>query len=378
MQNGVIIALVIIVIAVIGLFLLYGSGSSSTSTQTTSPQTQYTSTYTTAPSSATSGTPVVMTDPPYAPAGTSAEVITYSDVMVHTTGPNGGWVAANGSGSLDFASTTSSSSQVMANVNLAANSSVNAVQYTIDSAYVVVNGTDTAVTVTNPTVTANVSGNVSSNSAIIIYTSPTVVATYNQNSTTYVMQPSSRAVVAANAGVSSNANVGSTFALSSSANAQVSASAPNITITSASISTSGNTTSISVTIKNNGNSAVVLNNVLIYGKQAATASSGSGLGLGLNLSVGSLLSAVVANVTASNELAFTTSGSVPLALTTSSSGMASSGTIVNSSYSTTLTYTGNISYDSGHVSDSLSSGSQYMIVVTGSGGAAASTTVTAT
>ncbi len=368
---------IVVVIVVVGAFLLMGHGSGTgaqTPAQSTTPQSGQSSQPTTVSSSGpTSSTPVVMSDPPYAPAGTSEEAIAYSDVMVHTT--NGGWVAANGSGTINLNSTTAASAYVMAYANTTANSNIDMVRYHIDNAFVTVNGTDHPVAIANSNVTADVSGSgsASSGSAVLIQNTPTIVALYSNGTVTYAMQTSARAVVASSSGISSA--VGSQVALSSQASAQLSASAPQISITAASISTANNQTSVTVTVKNNGGNATTINNVLVYGNQSASAAAGSSVGL--ITPVGGLSVNILASINSSNMLALSTSSSSGLALTSSPSQMSSSGVTVNSNSAATMTFTGHVQYDSNNVNDRLKKGSQYMIVVTGSAGAAASTTTTA-
>ena len=78
--------------------------------------------------------------------------------------------------------TTNSTSKVIAHASLAANAKVDMVKYTINSAYIVVNGTTYNVTIANSTVSSSVQGNgtVNGSTAIVMDVSPTVVATYNQ------------------------------------------------------------------------------------------------------------------------------------------------------------------------------------------------------
>ena len=75
-------------------------------------------------------------------------------------------------------------------------------------------------------------------------------------------------------------------------------------------------------------------------------------------------------------VAFSTSGS---SLTQVSSNSNASGSAsVSSGASTTFNYNSELVYDSGVLHSTVSSGSQYQIIVTGSNGAYATTNVTAT
>ncbi len=370
---------VIVVIVIIVALLTYrapqtSGGSTTVPVHTTSIA--QTTVATTAPPqvSGTASVPVLMTDPPHTPASVTGEVVTYSNVMVHTTGATGGWVSATGSGTVNLASTINSNAQVIANAQLAANATVDQVQYTIDSAYVTANGTQKSVVVTNPTVMANVSGasSLGSNATIVIDTSPTVIVTYNQSGTVYVLQPSARAIVSTNADVSSTASVGSAVSLNADVNSELNASAPLLTISSASITTANSTATISVDVQNNGNSGVTINNVLLYGQQNANTTAGINL-----LVLRNVLLSLSANITASGMTALGTSSSGALSIESSSSAVTSSGIGIAPHGSAMLTFNGQLTYASGQVQSSLSKGAQYNIVVTGGGGGSASTTVTA-
>ena len=136
--------------------------------------------------------PVVMTDPGQFPAGTNAAVMTYSQMQVWASG-NGasgsGWVTVQGSGSVNLTAIQNGSGQVVGYAGLTANATVEAVKYTVASAYIVVNDTRYNVTVPNSQTTANVTGstNAAINSTILVDITPTIVATYNQNATTVAL-----------------------------------------------------------------------------------------------------------------------------------------------------------------------------------------------
>jgi len=384
-----IIAVIVIAIAAVGLYSIYGSNKGSSYTTTTA-----TSGYSTSIQNGGQGrqVPIMMTDPTYAPTNVKAVVITYSNVMVHTTGAGGsGWVSGSGSGTVNITSATvaNSTSKLIAYANVSANTNINMVQYTVTSAYVVVNGTAHNVAIANPTVTVNVTGNgqVSQSTAVLVDISPTVVATYSQNTTGYSMSSSSSAVVLAYAGVSSSTNVGSNVALSANAKAQVSSSAPSIVITNATLSTAGNSTRVAVTVKNNANTSVSLNNLILYGQQ--TAKTNSSLGLNLSITGGilvgnagstasvKLFSGLLLSISNSGIVAFSAMPSSSLSLSANGGASGAAGATLAPGASTTLTYNGKLYFDSGAVQSSLKSGSQYNVVVTGSGGAAANSTVTA-
>ena len=102
-----------------------------------------------APTSATSPTPapapttvayaVALTDPPSVPAGTTAVLVNYSGVGVHTE--DHGWVYANASGSVDLLA-LQNLSVVLAQVSVPANATVNEVRLYVANASIAVNGTE--------------------------------------------------------------------------------------------------------------------------------------------------------------------------------------------------------------------------------------------
>ncbi|MDE1849430.1 MAG: hypothetical protein KGI00_01740 [Candidatus Micrarchaeota archaeon] len=387
------LAWVIVAIAVIGvLWYITSKGSGNQYGTTTSGSSLYTTAggYTTAPTTVASNTqqtPVRMTDPLYGPTGTQAVVMSYSNVMLHTTGnsgvSNGGWVTAQGSGTVNLTSAVNSS-VLLANANLAANTTVNIVRFDVVSAYAIINGTRYNITVPNNQVTAAVHGSskINSSSAVLVDITPVISAAYNQNATSLTMAPAAKAVLVASAAGSANSSIGSSLDLNADERAALNAATPKITITSASVSASGNTTTVSVTVKDDSNSSVAINNIIVYGNQNASAKAG--VGVGANVGVGggiganasaSALARVKLNVMTFRtvNLVATSSGSL---VQVSGSANAASNYTMQPGATTTLDYSGTLSYDSGMVTGRLQSGSTYNIIVTGSGGARASTTVT--
>jgi hypothetical protein len=113
--------------------------------------------------------------------------------------------------------------------------------------------------------TASVTGSstVNSSSSILIDLSPVVAAIYTENSTVFVMVPSLRAVVVGNG--KSAFRVGETKPLSHDEVNVLNSTVPKISITGATLSAVGNSTHLEVTVKNNANSSVTLDNVELFG-----------------------------------------------------------------------------------------------------------------
>ncbi len=213
---GVIILLVILVVAA-----YYLMGMSATTSTTTSP---YGST--TSPNQRTSQVPVLMTDPPSMPAGTTAYVITYSNVSLYKTSPNGsGWVNAQGSGTVNLMN-LNTTAQVIGYANAYSNTSISAVQYQINSATITVNGTTYNVANASALLTAQVSGSpaLNSSTSVLIDMGPTVTASSSGSAKTFTaVSTSSKVVIINNATFTANAraNVGVTLNLNATLVAQL-------------------------------------------------------------------------------------------------------------------------------------------------------------
>jgi hypothetical protein len=365
---GVIVIVVIIIGAVVVLM-----GKTTYPTIPISAPTSSSSVYTTTlgSSAQTQQTPIMMTDPPHVPMGTSALIITYSSVMVYTNGTNGssGWVDTSGNGSANLMA-LSGVGQTLATATVAANSSISAVAFTITSAQITVNGTTYNVSIPSGTnIMAQVVGNtqVNQSAGVLVDLTPTVSVMVQNNATTFAVTPSSKAIVTTTTNTS--VQVGATVSLSAGAYVQLLAATPDIVITSANISTSGNTTTTSITVQDQSNSSVTLNNVQVYGQQNVSSSSGGLLGglfgtLGLQIQSLGVLNFVIGS-----------SGS--LSIPNSNASFSGSGYVLTPGSSTTLVYSGTALYGGSVVSTPVV-GSSYDIVVTGSDNAQASSAVNAT
>ncbi len=378
---GAIVLIVVIALAV----LLTGSGSNNATTSSNSQQTtQVTTAYsngTTSVAPATRSTPVVLTDPPQVPPGTSALVMTYSNVKVQTAGGSiPGTVSANGSGSINLIATTNGTSRVLGNADIAANSTINAVSFTITSVTATVNGTAQNVTVPNPSITVNVTGNTQTgaNPLVLVDFSPTIVTSTSSNNTSYAMSPSATAVVIGNANAGTSVGIGSVIALNSSIRAQLGAVTPSISIVSAQILASGNNTWANVVVMNNANGSVVLKGVAIYGKE--NVSSTHHTGASLNVSVGGVVSAGVTaalHIGGLSTMAFSTTSSGSLQ-SASNSDWQGSGYVLMPGSKATLYFNGTVAYNNGSVKATLINGMPYRIVVFGNTGVSDAVNATAT
>jgi hypothetical protein len=419
---GVIVAaLVVIVLVVAGVFVFYKGGTNSSTNLNTTGNTiskiSQTSTIvpTTTSNSTNNGTsgntakktPVMVTDPAQVPTGTKALVMSYSSVQTQS-GAGAGWVQASGSGSINLTSAVNSS-VVVGYINTTAQSTVSAVRIYATSAYIIVNGTTYNATVPSY-IAANVTGStkVGSNSSVIVEVSPTVAAVYTSNSTRFAMNPSSKAVVVANATASGSVNVGSLISLNAQAKAALWVSTPNISISEpASVTVDGNTTYITVDVMDNSNRTVVLNSLIVYGAQNVSASQSASTNASVVSSLNSALLGgrvsanasanvkamlgVGLNIRAFQSATFSVSqpagsygsytylpGGYNLTLVSNSSAFSGGGLTIAPATTVILKYEGRMSYDSGAYHSRLVVGAPYNVVVTGSDGATSSVQTTAT
>lgn len=394
MTKNAYIAIAVVVIAAIVIaaaaVALMPAKASTTTTYTTTPGI----TSTVQSGGRASSIPVMATDPPEVPSGTSALLVSYSSIDVHSEGTAGsGWVAASGSGTIDLISAVNSS-VIVGMANLTSGSSVNLARFNITSARITVNGTTYNVTVPNSNLTVAVTGQskINQNSSVLVDITPAVIAVYSNNSTTFVLVPAARAVVVTNASVAAGAGIGSMISINANARAALALTAQNITITSASLSSSGNVTNVNVTVKDNSNSSVTLTGLAVHGKQTITVPASAGGNATMNANIRSVLGGGYVilgsraqtvlraglNIQTFMTLFFlvTPSGTPPLP----STGYAAFGTgaTVAPGQSITLTYSGNASYNGGMFQSAVVKGSNYTINVVGRNGVRGSATVTAT
>jgi hypothetical protein len=205
---------------------------------------------------------ISLTDPPNVPNGTTSLMISYSAVQAHVVNASSsGWVNIQGSGSVNLLSLVNVS-QIIANSGIAANSTINMVRFKVNSANITINGVTSNVSVPSSMITANVSNSGNGTSHVLVDLSPSIVSIYTNSSTVFVMVPSVRAV--AFAGSRGNVQIGARAQLNSSEKAEI-AARPNLSITSESVMSSGNTSTVSVTVKNNGNQSITIRHVMIHG-----------------------------------------------------------------------------------------------------------------
>ena len=225
---------------------------------------------------------IFLTDPPQVPSGTQALVVSYSSLKIQVTNRSGTfWDSVNGSGSVNLLSLVNFSKDV-ASFNLPSNSIVDKLSLNITNASITVNGTTYPVVVSDKSIAVKVFQSSQNNTPfdILFDMFPTVSAVISGNETVFIMSPSATAaaIVKANnpyyqqqvlgaRGVYSGQALG-LVRLSKQEQMELNQSRSKITITGASINTSGNQTSISISVLDNSNQSTTLLGVVIYGNES--------------------------------------------------------------------------------------------------------------
>lgn len=239
----------IVVIIALGAVLLTGQKTQSTTTG----------------GAGTSYASVLLTDPPQVPAGTSALVAGYSSIAVHS--PSSGWISSNESGSVDLLTLTNTT-QVLANLNLSTNTTIDMVRFAVSNATITVNGTTYNVTVPSGQITASLTpSKVNGTTTVLVQLSPTIVTILTNTTPVFVLVPSVRAAAIGNSSLKTPPSVGAKAKLQSREKAELEAVAPNMTITNASLVQANGTVHMSVTVKDNSNASVTLQHIAVRGKE---------------------------------------------------------------------------------------------------------------
>jgi hypothetical protein len=224
---------------------------------------------------------VLLTDPPTVPANTTVLNLTYSDVLLHITFPNGtsDWLPVNASGTVNLFSLVNMS-QTIASTTIPSGSVVDKIQFTIAGVDAVVNGTMYNVTALSNTLVVSVANSQVNQtlSGVLIDFNPTLVQIQatDTNGTLvyyYVLVPSATATIVTDLS-REQTTVGTIVELGENNRARlvhvVEGFSKNVTIVSASLSVNGNVTRLSVTIKNEGNVTFRIFGLTLHGEFNAT------------------------------------------------------------------------------------------------------------
>jgi hypothetical protein len=233
------------------------------------------------PTFASASFAVMLTDPPTVPAGTTVLNLTYSDVLLHVTYPNGtvAWLTVNASGTVNLFSLINMS-QTLASTTIPLGSNVDKLQFTITDVDAVINGATYNVTVLASTLVIKIAnGHVNQTlSGVLLDFNPTLVQIQatDANGTLvnyYVLVPSATAVII-NDLSKDHLRVGTIVKIGENNRVRlvhvVEEFQKNVTIVSASLSVNGNSTTLSVTLKNEGNFAFRVFGLTLHGEFNAT------------------------------------------------------------------------------------------------------------
>jgi len=206
---------------------------------------------------------VMLTDPPTVPAGTTVLNLTYSDVSLHVTYPNGtvAWLPVSASGTVDLFSLVNTT-QTLASVTIPINSTVDKLTFTIAGVAAVVNGETFNVTTLSNTLVINVeNGNVNQTlSGVLLDFNPTLTQIQATDAdgnlvNYYVLVPSANAIIV-NDVTHNQLRVGTIVKLGENNRVTIERVrqqlSNNLTISSALLSVNDNVTTLSVTLQNNG------------------------------------------------------------------------------------------------------------------------------
>ena len=218
---------------------------------------------------------LALTDPPHVPANTKELILNYSSFSVNVLDNNGkySWINETGSGSVNLMSLVNVS-QILGNANLASGDKVIGASLSIKSASIEIGNTTYPVVITQKKLYANLSSNITidSNSSILLDFSPTVSSIYSQNTTTFVMLPSIKAVFYGNYTYQGGNKyaIGKKINLSYNQISYLGKFKSNLTILYANVTQFKNFSnlsySISIKIKNNGSKAMSIKQVIFSGQ----------------------------------------------------------------------------------------------------------------
>src|SRR5713101_1082632 len=225
---------------------------------------------------------VLLTDPPKVPQGTTQLNMTYTGLSLHVTYANGSskWVPVSASGTVNLLALVNVS-QTIGSANIPVGSTVNTIQFTISSVSAKINGQTLPVTTLSNQLVVPIKGGQVLNqtrSAALLDLTPTLVHIAATNSTGgavsyYVLVPSATAIIKSNV-PRGQENVGTKAQLEQSDENELERAQQtglgNVTITSATLSTTGNKTSFSVTLKNQGSSNATIFGLTLHGNFSST------------------------------------------------------------------------------------------------------------
>lgn len=224
---------------------------------------------------------VLLTDPPNVPSGTTQLNLTYSAITLLVAFPNGSskWVPVKASGTVNLL-TLVNVTQTLGTVSIPINSTVSKIEFTIASVKAVVDGQVVSVTTLSSQLLVSIAnaGKAGSNSGVLLDLRPTLVQIRATNTTGgsisyYVLVPSATAIIKSGVGEGqfkegARTNLGNEDM--GELDQALRATSQNLTITSASVSSSGNQTRFTVALKNQGDANTTIFGLTLAGQFNST------------------------------------------------------------------------------------------------------------
>jgi hypothetical protein len=228
---------------------------------------------------------VLLTDPPTVPAGTTQLNVTYSSISIQVKYANGTTAAipVKATGTVDLLSLVNVS-QTIGFANIPTGTTVISIEFTISSASAVVNAQTYSVSLLSGQLVVPIrNGQVlnQTQSAALLDLTPTLVEVDATNSTGgamsyYVLVPSATAIVKPNVS-QGQGSIGAKTQLDQSDKNELesaqSTGMANVTISSATLHTAGNTTTFTVSLKNMGTSNATIFGLTLHGNFSSSATT---------------------------------------------------------------------------------------------------------
>ncbi len=220
------------------------------------------------PSAANNTVMVQLTDPPAVPNGTQSLVLYYSNIELHSAGKSNstGFMSLNALGSVNLMNLTNFTQTIgIGKINKTANFDL--LKLNISGATITIDNITYNVSVPNNVLLVKLSSllNASSSTAIVDFY-PSVLQIYVANQTLFVLVPSLKGVVIKGLPLNaSQAHMGAKARLQNSARAEIARYGANISIMGSTLEVHNSTVDFSVTVKDNSNSSVMVNDIMLSG-----------------------------------------------------------------------------------------------------------------
>lgn len=205
-----------------------------------------------------------LTDPPIVPNGTQSLFINYSSLEIHITAQNGSsmWIPGKGNGTIDLL-TLVNASQIIGLAGIPKNMSVDAVRFNVDSARIMINGTEYNVSIPNSQVSTQISPPASNSEEVLIDLFPTVGVVYNHNTVNFSLLLTMKAITQPK--TFDYPEPGIRMMLNQNEISGFTGTAAGISLRNVTIK-QGNNSVVSLEILNNLNTGIIIRNVLVVGK----------------------------------------------------------------------------------------------------------------